>query len=197
VRRFAVAFAVVPFILLLAAAPVSADTGPGGSGTFFFTFSETCSISGTRQVCTDTNLNVSATADGTSACLDVFTYADTGTRFTFISDQFGCTADADMTVGSDYSVTVAPVDIALASCKAHQRQCTGSSVVTVSAQESLAGDVATTTTRSTTVVGGCTYRTTTKETDADLAGTLTISGTALDAFGFIQIVDQTSTSRCK
>src|SRR5450759_2717695 len=73
VRRFMVLFLAVPLVLLIAVAPVAAATGGGGPG--FSSFTESCSTTGGRQVCTDTNLFVSPNGDGTSTgCLDISTY---------------------------------------------------------------------------------------------------------------------------
>ena len=198
-RRLAVASLALPFALLLAVGPVAADTGPGGSGTSFFSFSTTCSTSGARQVCIDSNLNAFAGEGGDSeTCLDLFTYSvSSNGRFTFISDQFGCAPTASLTIGSDFSVTLGSTDIAMQTCAAHKRQCSGSTNATVSAHDSVVGDVAKTTTRSTTVQGNCTTRTTTTETSAELAGTMTINGTTVDEQGFLDIVDQSFTIRCK
>jgi hypothetical protein len=198
-RRFAIAFLAVPLVLLLAAVPVAADTGPGGSGTNFYSDSTTCSTSGGRQVCTDTNISVFPNGDGTSsACLDIFTFSVSSTgRFTFVSDQFGCSLAGTVTVGSNYSVTLASTDIALQTCKAHKRTCSGSTIVNVSASDTATGPVVTSTTRSTTTDGTCTYKTTTTETDTNLVGTLTIDGTSLDEQGFLSIVKQTLTIRCR
>ena len=198
-RRFAIAFLAVPLVLLLAAVPVAADTGPGGSGTSFYSDSTNCSTSSGRQVCTDTNISVFPNGDGTSsACLDIFTFSVSSTgRFTFVSDQFGCSLAGTVTVGSNYSVTLASTAISLETCKAHKRTCSGSTIVNVSASDSAVGNIVTSTTRSTTVDGNCTYKTTTTETDTNLVGTLTIDGTSLDEQGFLSVVKQTLTIRCK
>ena len=198
-RRFAIALLAVPMVLLLAAVPVAADTGPGGSGTSFYSDSTNCSTSSGRQVCTDTNISVFPNGDGTSsACLDIFTFSVSSTgRFTFVSDQFGCSLAGTVTVGSNYSVTLASTDISLETCKAHKRTCSGSTTVNVSASDSAVGNIVTSTTRSTTVDGNCTYKTTTTETDTNLVGTLTIDGTSLDEQGFLSVVKQTLTIRCK
>jgi hypothetical protein len=199
-RRLAVASLALPFALLLAVGPVAADTGPGGgSGTYFFSFSSTCSTSGARQVCTDSNLSVAPNEGGDSeTCLDLFTYSmSSNGRFTFISDQFGCAPTGSLTIGSDFSVTLGSTDIAMQTCAAHKRQCSGSTNATVSADDSVVGDVAKTTTRSTTVQGNCTTKTTTTDTSAELAGTMTINGTIVDEQGFLDIVDQSFTIRCK
>jgi hypothetical protein len=198
-RRFAITFLAVPIAVLLAVAPVAADTGPGGSGTYFFSDSTNCSTSSGRQVCTDTNISVFPNGDGTSsACLDIFTFSVSSTgRFTFVSDQFGCSLAGTVTVGSNYSVTLASTDISMQTCKAHKRTCSGSTTVNVSASDRAVGNIVTSTTRSTTVDGNCTYKTTTTETDANLVGTLTIDGTSLDEQGFLSVVKQTLTIRCK
>lgn len=198
-RRFAIALLAVPMVLLLAAVPVAADTGPGGSGTSFYSDSTNCSTSSGRQVCTDTNISVFPNGDGTSsACLDIFTFSVSSTgRFTFVSDQFGCSLAGTVTVGSNYSVTLASTAISLETCKAHKRTCSGSTIVNVSASDSAVGNIVTSTTRSTTVDGNCTYKTTTTETDTNLVGTLTIDGTSLDEQGFLSVVKQTLTIRCK
>jgi hypothetical protein len=59
------------------------------------------------------------------------------------------------------------------------------------------GDLSTTTTRSTTVSGGCTFKTTTKETFGELSGTMTIDGANIAEDGFLDIIDETSTVRCR
>ena len=66
----------------------------------------------------------------------------------------------------------------------------------MSASDSPTSPVVTTTTKSTTTVGGCTYRTSTEEQDADVAGTLTIDSSTLDETGFVIVVSQRSTVHC-
>jgi hypothetical protein len=92
-------------------------------------------------------------------------------------------------------VTPAPPNIELVSCG--RRSCTGSRTVTVSASDLPTSPIATTTIRTTTTVGGCTYRTTTKQLDAEVAGTLTIDGTSLDETGFVSVVSETMTIHCR
>jgi hypothetical protein len=188
----------LPVAMLLAAGPVAADT-TGGNGTSFNSFSETCSPSGSRVTCTDTSLFVGPNGDGTnSTCLDIFSYTfSSNGRQTFGSDQFGCVTGGVLTVGSDYSVSLDPIAISLETCSAHRRTCTGSTEVTVSASDQLDGDVSTTTTRSTTKSGGCTYKTTINETDANLLGTITIDGSTIEEQGFLSIIDETSTVHCR
>jgi hypothetical protein len=198
-RRFVVAFVALPMALLLGVAPVAADTSGGGSGTRFSSATHSCTTNDGRQVCTDTIVFVYPNGDGTSSgCLDIFTFlVPSNDRFTVISDLFGCNPDVSLTVGSDYSVTLAPAVIPLQKCAEHKRSCTGSTNATVSASDTLVGDISTTTTRSTTITGGCTYKTTTTETFGDLAGTMTIDGTSLDEQGFLYIINETTTVRCR
>jgi len=199
-RRFAIASLAVPLALLLAVGPVAADTGPAGSGTSFFSFAETCTASGARQVCTDTNLQVFPDESGApQTCLDIFTYSISSTgRFTFISDQFGCApTGSNLTIGSDYSVTLGSSTIPMQTCAAHKRQCTGSTNATLSAQDSVVGDVTTTTTRQTSVSGNCTTKTTINDTSANLAGTIMINGSSSAEDGFLDISKVTQTIRCK
>ena len=156
----------------------------------------TCSPSGGGQLCTDTNLNVFPNGDGTeSACVDIFTYSISSSgRSRFISDENGCALAGTLTVATDLSVTLAATDVGLSTC--NRRSCTPSRTVTVSASDSPTSPIATTTTRTTTTVGGCTYRTTTNEQDAEVAGTLTIDGSALDETGFVSVVSQKTTVHC-
>jgi hypothetical protein len=196
VRRFAVAFLGIPLGLLLAVGPVAADTS--ANGTNFFSSSSSCSTSGGRQVCTDTNLWVFANEDGSDGepCLEVFRYSiSTNGRFSTISDEYGCASGGTLTVGADLSVALGDTQITLASC--NKRTCTSPTTVTVSASDSPTGPISTTTTRSTTKSDGCTTRTTTTEQFAELAGTLTIDGTVLDETGSIDVLTGTSTTRCK
>jgi hypothetical protein len=195
VRRFGVASLAVSVVLLVGVAPVAAATG-GGNGTSFGSFSSSCSAQGARQVCTDTNLNVFPNGDGTElACVDIFTYSISSSgRFQPISDESGCDLAGSLTVGSDLSVALASTDVGLSTC--NRRSCTPTRTVTVSATDSPTSPIATTTTRSTTTVGGCTYRTTTNEQDAEVAGTMTIDGTTLDETGFVSVIDQTTTVHC-
>ena len=196
-RRIAIAVLAVPMSLLLAAAPVVADTSPNGS--FFSSDSTTCSTTGGRQVCTDTNLFWSTNEDGSPAppCLDIQTYSISSRgSFTFISDESGCGTDsAAVVVGADLSVTVAPTAITIQSCG--KRSCTTSRTVTVSASDHPTGPITTTTTKSTSTSGACTTKTTTTDQSADLAGTLTVDGTTLDESGFVDIFTSASTTRCK
>lgn len=198
-RRLLLASITLPMAMLLAAVgPVAADTTPGGgSGTYFSSFTGSCTGSASRQTCTDTYLDVHPVEDGTSeACLDVFTYSISRNRSTFISDTYGC-GPGSVIVGADYSATLAPTDISMQTCAAHKRTCSGSTTTTVSASDSPASDPATTTSRTVTKVGTCTYTTRSTQTDVELAGTITINGTTTDENGFLSVVDSTTTVRCK
>lgn len=195
-RRFGSAFLVVAVVLAIGAGPAGAATGGGGPGTTLFSDSTICSASGGGQVCTDTNLSVFPNGDGTeSACVGVFTYSiSSNGRSRVISDESGCDLAGTLTVGSDLSVTLAPTEVGLLTCG--RRSCSPSRTVSVSASDSPTSPIVTTTTKSTTTVGGCTYRTNTTEQDADVAGTLTIDANNLDETGFLSVVSQTSTVHC-
>jgi hypothetical protein len=197
-HRFAIASLAVPLALLLAAGPVAADTGPGGSGTHFASFGEVCTSSGNRQVCTDTSLFVDSNGDGTfSGCVDIMTFAISSTgRGSFVSDKYGCNSNVTLSVGSDYSVAMPSTNFTLQTCSAH-KQCSGSTTSTVSANDTVVGPVSTTTTRSTTVSGNCTTRTTTTDTFASLTGTITIDGSSVDEQGSVDVVKESFTIRCK
>jgi hypothetical protein len=184
--------------LLLAAGPVAADTTGGQSGTYFQSYTTSCTGSAARQVCTDTIVDSHPVEEGTSeVCLDKYTYSISRNRFAFISETFGCTPGSAI-VGSDYSVSLAPTEITMFTCAAHKKSCSGApTTATVSANDSPVSDPATTTSRTVTKVGGCTYTTRSTETDVELAGTMTIDGTTMDENGFLSIIDSTTTERCK
>ena len=196
-RRIAVAFLAVPFCLLLAVGPVAADTSP--NGTNFSSSSSSCTTTGGRQVCTDTNLYVFSNEDGSAGppCLEIFKYSiSSNGRFTSISDEFGCAATSDtVAIGPDLSVVISATPITFDQC--NRKTCTASRTVTVSANESPTGPISTTVTRSTTKSGGCTTRTTTTDQSADVAGTVTVDGAALDQTGFVDVFTSTSTTHCK
>jgi len=198
VRRLLFATLALPMVLLLAVGPVAADTtGGGGSGTYFSSFTGSCSGSATRQTCTETYLDVHPLDVGVSeACLDVFTYTTSRNKFNFVSDTYGC-GPGNVTVAADFSATLAPTDLSMQTCAAHKRSCSGSTTVTVSATDSPVGDPATTTSRTVTKVGSCTYTTKSTQTDVELAGTMTIDGTTMNEDGFLTVVDSSSTVRCK
>jgi hypothetical protein len=196
VRRFAVAFLTIPFVLLLAVGPVAADTSP--NGTNFSSSSSSCSTTGGRQVCTDTNLFVSSNEDGSDGppCLEIFTYSiSSNGRFTVISDEFGCASSGTMAVGADLSVTLGESQIPLDNCS--RRNCSPSRTVTVSASDTPTGPISTSITRSTTKDGTCTTKTTTTDQFAELAGTMTIDGTVYDETGSIDVFTSTSVTHCR
>ena len=195
-RRIAVAFLAVPFSLLLAIGPVAADTSPNGSN--FSSFASSCSTTGGRQVCADTSLFASSNEDGWPGqpCLEVFTYSiGANGRQTVISDEFGCASSGSITIGADLSVALDPTQIPLQDCG--RRTCTLSRTVTVSASDSPTGPISTTITRSTTKSGNCTTKMTTTDQSADVAGSMTIDGTALDETGFVDVFTSTSVTHCR
>ena len=196
-RRIVVAFLAVPICLLLAVGSVAADTSP--NGTNFSSSSSSCATSGSRTVCTDTNLYVFSNEDGSAGppCLEIFKYSfSSHGRFTVISDEFGCASGSDtVAIGADLSVAISATQITLDSC--NRRACSPSTTVTVSASDSPTGPISTTVTRSTTKSGNCTTKTTTTDQSAELAGTMTVDGTVFDQTGFIDIFASTSTTHCK
>ena len=195
-RRFAVAVLAVPIILLLAVAPVAADTSP--NGTNFFSSSSSCSTTGGKQVCSDTSLSVFSNEDGSpgSPCLEIFKYSiGSNGRFTVISDEFGCAESGTIAIGADFSVALDPTDITIQNCG--RRNCTSSRTVTVSASDSPTGPITTTTTKSTTKSGTCTTKTTTTDQFVELAGTMTIDGTVLDQTGSLDVFTSTETTHCR
>ena len=193
-RRFLLALLAGPFSLLLIVGPVAADTSPNGSN--FSSFASSCSTSGGRQVCADTNLFVSSNEDGSPGqpCLEIFTYS-TGANGRVISDEFGCASSGTITIGADLSVVLDPTQIPLEQCG--RRTCTSSRTVTVSASDSPTGPISTTTTRSTTKSGSCTTKMTTTDQFADLAGTMTVDGTTVDQTGFVDVFTSTSVTHCR
>ena len=194
-RRFVVASIAVPFILLLAVGTAAADTSP--NGTNYSSSASSCTTSGGRQVCTDTNLQVFSNEDGSlgQPCLEVFKYSiSTNGRFTVISDEFGCASSGAIVIGADLSVTLDATQIPLENC--NRQSCT-SRTVTVSASDSPTGPISTTTTRSTTKSGNCTTKMTTTDQFAELAGTLTVDGTPSDSNGFVDVFTSTSITRCR
>jgi len=196
VRRIAISFLAVPIGLLLAVGPVAADTSP--NGTNFGSFSTSCSTSGSRQVCTDTNVNVFSNEDGSPGptCLELFTYSTSSNgRFTVISDEFGCADGGPFTIGADLSVSVGETQISIADCS--QRRCSSPRTVTVSGSYSPTGPISVTTTRSTTKSGSCTTKMTTTDQFADLAGTTTIDGVGVDQTGFVDVFTSTEITHCK
>ena len=196
-RRFRLAslFASIGLLAVLVA-PVSADTSP--NGTSFFSSASSCSTSGSREVCTDTNLSVTSDEDGSDGppCLEIhkYSFANNG-KFTDISEEFGCASDGTIAIGTDFSVALDPTSITLQSC--NRRTCTDSRTVTVSASDSPTGPVSTSTTRSTTKSGSCTTRTTTTDQFVELAGTMTIDSALIDQTGSLDIFTSTSTTHCK
>jgi hypothetical protein len=185
----------VLLLLLAVVPPVAADTSPNGSN--FSISATTCTTSGGRQVCTDTNVGSFSNEDGSigPACADVRTYSFSNGRFTEISDEFGCAESADgVSIGDDLSAAIAPTSITLLECG--RRTCTTTRTVTVSMTAAPSGPIGETTTRSTTTVGGCKVRTTTTDRFAELAGSFTLDGSTSDGTGFIDVFTSTETVHC-
>jgi hypothetical protein len=195
-RRLGLSLVAVLLLLLAAVPPVAADTSPNGSS--FSLSSTTCTTSGARQVCTDTNVGSFSNEDGSigPACVGVSTYSISSTgRFTSISDEFGCAESADgVSIGDDLSAAIAPTSITLMECG--RRTCTTTRTVTASLTAAPSGPIAETTTRSTTTVDGCKVRTTTTDRSAELAGSYTLDGATTDATGFIDLFTSSETVHC-
>ncbi len=194
VRRIALLVALVASLFVLAA-PVAADTTPGGSGTSFFSFSTSCSASASRTTCTDTNLNAFTDVSGSIVCLDLITYAPGAKGRPASSQQSGCTGLGTFTVGTDNSVTLAPTTIPLVKCVI--RRCVSHSTnYTVSASDAPSGDPTTTITVSTSTTGSCTTVTTTTEVFTPLSGTLTVNGNAIAEDGGLDTLTSDFSTTC-
>jgi hypothetical protein len=196
-RRHALALLAIPIALLIAVAPVAADTF-GAPGTYFYTSSTTCTTSGGMDTCTDVILNV--TPDDTGAyvaCLELVTYTTNGRGGGSLkSDETGCGPSGTLTVGKDLSVSLAATPVALESCT-KQGVCTPTRTVTVSATDAPNGTLITTTTKSTETIDGCTTRTTVTEKSRDLVGTLTTDGVTADSFAFVQDFSVKASTNCR
>ena len=196
-RRHALALLAVPFALLIAVAPVAADTF-GAPGTYFYTSSTTCTTSGGMQTCNDVILNV--TPDDTGAyvaCLELQTFTTNGRGGGSLkSYEAGCAPAGNLTVGKDLSVSLGSTSVALESCT-KQGSCTPTRTVIVSASDTPTGALVTTTTKSTETFDGCTTRTTVTEKSIDLAGTLTSDGVTQDSSAFAQDFSVKSTTNCR
>ena len=196
-RRHALALLAIPIALLIAVAPVAADTF-GAPGTYFYTSSTTCTTSGGMDTCNDVILNV--TPDDTGAyvaCLELDTYTTNGRGGGSLkSDELGCAPAGNMTVGKDMSVSLAATPVALESCT-KQGVCMPTRTVIVSASDAPNGPLLSTTTKSTETIDGCTTRTTVTEKSRDLVGTLTSDGVTKDSFAFVQDFSVKATTNCR
>ena len=200
-RRFAVAFVAVPFVLLLAIGPVAADTSP--NGTNFFSSSSSCSTTGGRQVCTDMYLNVSSNEDGSDGppCLEIYKYSiSSNGRFTFISDEFGCASSGTIAIGADLSgdrpsldATPIPLD-ELRPAHLHDRR--GPSPCRRATARPGRSRRRPPAPRPSPV--GCTTRTTTTDQFADLAGTHDDRRhDVFDQTGSVDVFTSTSATHCR
>lgn len=196
-RRHALALLAVPIALLIAVAPVAADTF-GAPGTYFYTSSTTCTTSGGLQTCDDVILNVTPDDTGTYvACLDLQTFTTNGRGGGSLkSYESGCAPSGTLTVGKDLSVSLGSTPVALESCT-KQQVCTPTRTVNVSASDTPTGALITTTTKSTETIDGCTTRSTVTEKSVDLAGTLTTDGVTRDSLAFVQDFAVKSTTNCR
>lgn len=192
-RRAVLALFTVLALLMTFVSPVAADTGPAGSGTFtyFSSFSADCVPQGARTTCTETWVDVSSDQTLVSVCANLYTYTyseKTG-RGRQIGSENGCSDTTDpstlaLTISRDQiTASLAPTSITLTECA--RRTCTVTRTVMVSADGS-GGPVATSTTRSTSKDGTCTFRYTETASYASLSGTLTIGSETIPAEGNAQ-----------
>ena len=138
-RRFALAFLAVPFSLLLAVGPVAADTSPNGSN--FSSFASSCSTSGGRQVCADTNLSCHRTRmdhPASRAWKSSRTRAG-AKRSRHLRRDSGAPRAARSPSGRICRSSSTRRQIALDECG--RRTCTSSRTVTVSASDSPTGPI--------------------------------------------------------
>jgi hypothetical protein len=148
-----------------------------------------------RTVCTNVNLYASTNSDGTGfVCVDTATYSISRDRFTLRSQENGCTdvPDSTLTVTDGFVATLAPTTLTLFSDGAKS----SSRTVTVSAQDSPVGPVATSTGRGSFKDGTCTYRYSYSERSAPVTGTITLDGVTLDESGFAAVGSDRVTERC-
>ena len=192
-RRSFVPLIAVPVLLLMLAAPVAAAPPMRESGTQQSLSSVATTCSG--ATCTDTIVDAfTVDSETLVVCLSSYTYNVRTGRL--VSQESGCTETSPgaLTVTSDFTATLAPTAVTVASCD--QRGCTEGRTVTVSAQDSAVGPVFSETGRGTSSDGTCTYRYRFSSQSAQVAGTLTVDGVTQPQSGFASISEFTVSSRC-
>jgi hypothetical protein len=193
-RRLLISIAAIPILLLTLAGTAAAAPPLRESGTQV-SFSSQASACSTAT-CTDTYLDVyNADAQTYVVCLTSYTYSIRTGRL--ISEESGCTetSSAVLSITDDFTVTLTETPITLFEC--NQRTCSESDTITVSAQDSAIGPVATETGRGTFSDGTCTYRYSTTSESALVAGTMTIDGVTVDQSGFAYVSEFTVSTRCR
>jgi hypothetical protein len=181
-------------LMLAVAAPAAAADRVMDSGTFY-QFTIGASECG-PTTCSDTFLDVFSVDQGVVAvCYFEGTFHSRNGRL--ISDTSGCveTAESVISITEDLDVIVAATEIQLFSCS--QRHCTEGDVVTVSASASATTPVVTASGRVTVNEGSCRSRITFTDASAEVAGTIDVDGSSIDANGFAVISEQTVATTCR
>lgn len=180
----------VAVLAIAAPAAAVAPERPRGSysGISFQAYASDCG----RSQCTDYNVwaeqySDSQGGEGTSVCVDVFTYSTRNGRGTGAG---GCVDGAAFTIASDLSsASLQPTSIQICG-----RSCR---TVTVAVELQATSGEGSYRARSTQTDGTCTYTYTDSGSSRDAAGTLTWDGTSKDAFGSIQQYESAYSERCK
>jgi len=188
-RRVFIPLVVVPVLLLAMAAPVAAAPPMRESGTqeYLFAFSSDCG----RSTCTDTLIDAFSVDNETVVvCLNQFTYSIRNGRVT--SEQGGCTetSSSALTVTSSFSATLSPTSVQVCG----GRRC--NSVTVSAALSSTGGPIYTDSGRGTFSDGTCTYRYSFSGQSTEVAGTLTVDGVTLDAWGSAGFSEYRVSIRC-
>jgi hypothetical protein len=195
-RRIVGPLLLVPMLLLLLAAPVSAapPLKDSTSGEFLSAFSFSCGPS----TCTDTFVDVFPVADGVIVvCVGEFTFNIRSGRL--ISGESGCSdpvSSSALAVSQDLSsASLSPTAVTFFECG--PRGCVAGDTVTVSAQLTGVGPVFTQTDRSTFSDGTCTFRFSSSTESRSATGTMTISGETTSVDGNIGTGRFTFMERCR
>jgi hypothetical protein len=205
-RKTTLAVALLGGLLVGGAAPAAAAPPErekqSGTVTSLESFTEECTQEqGGGQTCTGIFLSASTDTAGMEfVSLSIETYMRDGEEFTPISSESGfAEGDAELTVNSDLSATLAPTTVTLESYDCTDEDCelSGSREVTVSASGTAIGPVGTSRERGMFKEGKCAYKWSFTPTSADAAGTITLDGVAYDVAGRVSTGDYRSMSRCK
>jgi len=199
-RRFVVPVIVVPMLLLALAAPALAAPPLKESGTSmsFFSGSTVCT-EGDSQTCTDTFIQAfSIDANTIVVCLDEITYSTRTGRL--VSQESGCTETSStaLTFSADFTVTLSDTSVTVSEITCGPRGCreSGTRTVTVSALDTAVGPILTSTGRGTFDDGTCTFRFSSTDQSAEIAGTMTIDGVTMDESGFGSVSEFKVSTRC-
>ena len=199
-RRAVLSLATLAALVLVFAQPVAAAPPIRESGTVEYAFGYTtqCEPQGAGSICTDTNINVYDSAEGSTVCVDVFTYSISSSgRFRFISQESGCEplAPGAFTVSGDLSsATLSATTVQLYSCNRHG--CTPGDLVTVTAEWQGTGELRTYSSRGSFTEGDCRYRYTQQGATRDASVLITIDGVTSMGEGGIGEDEYTFTSTC-